>query len=105
MAKDQIMFTKEWTKVKAELEKDEGYFELTHTPFMHTGEFAVSLIRGSVPTDPLVEMLGDYSEVFSDPVKDAKYKSAYPYDVPIDYVDEEGKPQQYMRPKRIGEFA
>lgn len=52
-----------------------------------------------------LEVLGTYDEVFADPFLDAKYKSVYPYDVAITYLDEDGVEHSYMRPKMIGVFA
>jgi len=52
-----------------------------------------------------LEVLGTYDEVFADPLLDAKYKSVYPYDVPVTYTDDEGVEKSYTRPNRIGAFA
>ena len=49
--------------------------------------------------------LGTYEEIFADAEKDALYKLVYPYDVPLNYIDEDGAEVSYMRPKKIGEFA
>lgn len=52
-----------------------------------------------------IESLGTYEEMFADEEAHNRYKSVYPYHIPIEYVDEEGVTQSYMRPKKIGEFA
>lgn len=52
-----------------------------------------------------IESLGTYEEMFANPDALAKYKSVYPYDVPVTYTDEDGGEVSYMRPEKIGEFA
>ena len=49
--------------------------------------------------------LGTYEELFTDEVSHALYKSVYPYDVALSYVDEDGAIVEYFRPQKIGEFA
>ena len=49
--------------------------------------------------------MGNYESVFNNPSKLEDYKRISPYHMPLDYVDENGNPQQYSRPQKIGVFA
>ena len=49
--------------------------------------------------------LGTYEELFANEANHALYKSVYPYDVALSYVDEDGAIVEYFRPQKIGEFA
>lgn len=52
-----------------------------------------------------IQSLGTYDELFADEEAHAIYKSVYPYDVALSYVDMDGNTVEYYRPKKIGEFA
>jgi hypothetical protein len=52
-----------------------------------------------------IQSLGTYDELFANEEALAIYKSVYPYDEPISYVDIDGNTKQYFRPQKIGEFA
>ena len=54
---------------------------------------------------PSLQSLGDYDEMFADDTKHDLYKSVYPYHIPVEYVDEDGKTQSYDLPNKIGVFA
>ena len=54
---------------------------------------------------PSLQSLGDYDEMFADKNKHDLYKSVYPYHIPVEYVDEDGKTQSYELPSKIGVFA
>jgi len=55
----------------------------------------------------MLEDLGDYESILLPENSDKldKYKSVYPYDTPIEYIDEDGNTQTYLPPFKIGEFA
>ena len=57
---------------------------------------------GSMTT---IKSLGTYEELFANEEAHALYKSVYPYDVALSYVDEDGNTVVYYRPTKIGEFA
>lgn len=49
--------------------------------------------------------LGNYEEMFADTARHDLYKSVYPYDVPVTYIDENDEEQSYTLPTKIGVFA
>ena len=100
---DKIIYVDDNTKLQEEMSREEDPLSFNHTPFKVDGNRAISLVRGEIPKG--IEVMGTYSEIFSDPVLDAKYQSVYPYKDKIEYVDEEGNTQGYYLPKKIGEFA
>lgn len=51
-----------------------------------------------------LEVLGTYEEVFSDPIKLAKYDSVYDRSSRV-VLDHNGNEYEYKPPERIGEFA
>ena len=73
------------------------------------GTLALSILTDDeiafIGTMTTIESLGTYEEMFANPEALAKYKSVYPYDVPIAYIDEDGVERSYMRPEKIGVFA
>lgn len=73
------------------------------------GTLAMSILTDDelafIATMTTMKSLGTYEELFSNPDSLALYKSVYPYDIPLSYVDEEGNTVEYMRPFKIGEFA
>lgn len=110
---DKISFCGDLEAFKQEL-KDKGYFDsesgnythgMTLTPIIVNGNSSLSLVRGDIVAFDNIEILGTYDEIFADTALDAKYKSVYPYDVAIEFTDEAGVVQSYMRPQKIGEFA
>ena len=52
-----------------------------------------------------IEVLGDYDAMFADAEAHEKYKSVYPYHVPLTYMDEDDVEQKYYMPKQLGVFA
>jgi hypothetical protein len=58
-----------------------------------------------VSTLKSMRSLGTYDELFANEEALALYKSVYPYDVPVHYVDMDGTTKEYFRPRKIGEFA
>jgi hypothetical protein len=58
-----------------------------------------------VKTLKSMQSLGTYDELFANDEALALYKSVYPYDVPVSYVDMDGTTKEYFRPQKIGEFA
>jgi hypothetical protein len=52
-----------------------------------------------------IKSLGTYEELFANEEAHSLYKSVYPYDVALSYVDEDGTTKEYFRPQKIGEFA
>ena len=87
-------------------------FNITKIPTVRKDNLTLCLVRCATTEDEnmlrsltALEVLGTYDEVFASPLLDAKYKSVYPYDVPIEYTDENNTIQSYSRPKKIGGFA
>jgi len=80
----------------------------TLTPIKYSGVKTLSLVRDNkldLDKFPSLTNLGTYEEMFSDDVAHGLYKSVYPYDVPVTYIDEDEIEQSYMMPKKIGVFA
>jgi hypothetical protein len=73
------------------------------------GSLAMSVLTDEelafVGTLKSMRPLGTYDELFANEEALALYKSVYPYDVPISYVDMDGITKEYFRPKKIGELA
>lgn len=92
-------------------ETGKKHWKIEHTPIVknENGSLALSMLTQEeldfIAPMTTIKSLGTYEELFASVDNLALYKSVYPYDVPIDYVDEDGNPQQYFRPKKIGEFA
>jgi hypothetical protein len=114
--KDVITYCPDRTKLGAEvaakfpekLDMETGSFLVTKIPTVK-GEpvSSLSLVRCFSEKDEAdlsslttLEVLGTYEEVWSDPVKKAKYDKVYPRH-PV--VDEEGN--EYIPPEKIGVFA
>ena len=112
---DQIIYCSDINILKQEL-KENGMYDVetdsythhnTMTPIVYNGVKSISLVRDNkldLELFPSLTLLGTYDEIFANPTLDAIYKSVYPYDVPIEYIDDEGNPQSYMRPQKIGVF-
>jgi hypothetical protein len=121
--KDLITFAPNIPALIAELEQvapqyivtdevtGEKTFTVWHTPIVKNENGSLALSRVTADGEALIasmtsiKSLGTYDEMFADPVALAKYKLVYPYDVPVEYTDEDGVVRQYMRPERIGVFA
>ena len=115
----KVSYCKDIEKLKEEL-VEKGFYDeesetfnipnVDRTPVQYgdDGKSTLSFVQGDLAQlealDTIV-LLGTYEEIFADADKDSMYKSVYPYDVPITYVDEEGVEQSYLRPKKIGLFA
>jgi hypothetical protein len=73
------------------------------------GSLAMSILTDDelafVGTLKSMQSLGTYEELFANEEALAVYRSVYPYDVPVSYVDMDGTTKEYFRPKKIGEFA
>jgi len=84
---------------------------IQHTPTVRNqnGSLALSAISdyevSLISTMTTIENLGTYEELFASPDNLSKYKSVYPYDVPLSYVDDEGNTVEYYLPEKIGVFA
>lgn len=113
--KDEVFYCSNIEQLKAELVANEMVDEdgnYTHgntlTPIVYNGVKTLSLVRDNkldLALFPSLTNLGSYEELFADETAHGLYKSVYPYDVPIEYIDEDGQPQSYLRPQKIGEFA
>lgn len=117
--KDEIIYCENIVQLREELVEN-GYSETdedgntvyTHgntlTPIISNGAKSLALVRNNkldLALFPSLTTLGTYEELFSNADSLALYKSVYPYDVPIEYTDEDGVVQSYLRPQKIGEFA
>jgi hypothetical protein len=73
------------------------------------GSLAMSILSDAelafMDTMKSIQSLGTYDELFANESSHTLYKSVYPYDVPISYVDIDGTTQEYFRPQKIGAFA
>jgi len=92
-------------------EIDKKSWTIQHTPVVknENGSLAMSILSDDelvfIQSMTTIESLGTYEELFANEEAHALYKSVYPYDVPLSYVDEEGTTIEYFRPQKIGEFA
>ena len=109
--KDTKAFVEEVKKKFPEQVDEDGNVTLIHTPLVknENGSLAYSMLSAEqVEMGEQLETivaLGDYEEMFNNEEAHAIYKSVYPYDVPVTYIDEDGNEQEYYRPKKIGVFA
>ena len=73
------------------------------------GSLAMSILSDDelafIGTMKSIQSLGTFEELFANEASLALYKSVYPYDVALSYVNEEGNTVEYFRPEKIGEFA
>lgn len=73
------------------------------------GSLAMSILTDEelvfISTMTTIQSLGTYDELFANSESLAIYKSVYPYDVPLSYINENGNMVEYFRPQKIGEFA
>jgi len=73
------------------------------------GSLAMSILSDEellfLGTMTTIKSLGTYEELFANEASHSLYKSVYPYDVALSYVDEDGVTIEYFRPQKIGEFA
>ena len=115
---DKIIYCNDLIALKAQLKSDGFYDEESGlyttdyalTPIKKNGNTSLSLVRGlslDLNVYTMLEDLGDYKSIIkkTNKAKLDKYKSVYPYDVPVKYVDENGDTQTYTLPFKIGEFA
>lgn len=99
------------TYVITDEETNDKRWTINHTPIVknENGSLALSILTNDelIFIDQMTTMqsLGTYDELFLNDTNHAIYKSVYPYGVPIEYIDEDGVTQSYLRPQRIGEFA
>ncbi len=113
---DKIIYCSDLEALKAKL-KENGFYDDesdsyntkdTLTPLKYNGNTSLSYVRGftlDLAVYTMLEDLGDYETMFADEAKHAKYKSVYPYDVPVTYMDENNVEQSYNLPEKIGIFA
>ena len=113
---DTLIYCSDLTALKTQLKAD-GYYDEesgsytvnhTITPLKYNGNTSLSYCRGfalDLDVYTMLEDLGDYDVMFADVNKHNLYKSVYPYDVPIEYLDENNLIQLYNLPKKIGSFA
>ena len=84
---------------------------IQHTPLVknENGSLAMSILSNEelafINQMTTITSLGTYEELFANEASHSLYKSVYPYDVPLNYVDENGVDVEYFRPQKIGEFA
>ena len=115
--KDEIIYCSNIEQLKLELINN-GFYDEESNSFTHGNNLtpikrnvsgaSLSLVRDNklnLDDFPSLTNLGTYDEVFADIAKDDLYKSVYPYDIPISYVDEDGVIQTRYLPKYIGVFA
>lgn len=112
---DEIFYCENIEQLKAELIANEMVDEegnYTHgntlTPIIYNGVKTLALVRNNkldLELFPSLTNLGTYEELFADEASLALYKSVYPFDVPIEYVDDDNVTQSYFRPQKIGEFS
>ena len=114
---DTLIYCNDLEALKVQLKTDSRYDAesdtynsgCTLTPIKHSeNNTSLSYTRGfslDLSVYTMLEDLGDYDVMFTTPESEAKYRSVYPYLTPIEYVDEEGVTQSYMRPQKIGAFA
>lgn len=113
--KDEIFYCSDIEQLKQELVANEmmdkeGNFihGNTLTPIKYNGIKTLSLVRDNkldLALFPSLTNLGTYDNLFANEESLALYKSVYPYDVPIEYTDEDRATQSYLRPQKIGVFA
>ena len=84
---------------------------IQHTPLVknENGSLALSILNDEelmfINGMTTITNLGTYEELFANEASHSLYKSVYPYDVPLSYVDDNGVDVEYFRPTKIGEFA
>ncbi len=84
---------------------------IQHTPLVknENGSLALSILSDEelmfINGMTTITNLGTYEELFANEANHLLYKSVYPYDVPLSYMDENGVAIEYFRPQKIGEFA
>lgn len=92
-------------------ETGKKYWTIQHTPVVknENGSLAMSILSDSelefINSMTTIKSLGTFDELFANEEAHAIYKSVYPYDVAVSYVDEEGNTVEYYKPQKIGEFA
>ena len=108
-----VIYCNDLTALKDKLVAD-GYYdeesgnyilEHTLTPLKYNGNTSLSYCNKlslDLSEYTMLEDLGDYDEMFNDEVAHSKYKSVYPYDIPLYYTDDEGVSVEYYRPRKIG---
>lgn len=73
------------------------------------GNLALSLLTDDelALIEPMttIKSLGTYEELFANEENHAIYKSVYPYETIVEYIDEEGETQYRANPQKIGEFS
>ena len=73
------------------------------------GSLAMSILSDDelafIGTMTTMQSLGTYDELFANEESHVLYKTVYPYDVPVSYVDMDGTTKEYLIPQKIGEFA
>ena len=112
---DKLIYCNDLEQLKTKLTEN-GYYDEesnsftvnnTLTPLKYEGNTSLSYVRNCVldlEVFTMLEDLGDYDEMFANEDSHSKYKSVYPYDVPVVYTDEDGTEKEYMRPEKIGVF-
>ena len=113
---DTLIYCSDLTALKKQLKAD-GYYDEesgsytvnnTLTPLQYGDNTSLSYVRNNVldmSKYPMLEDLGSYEQMESNPDARAKYLSVYDYETPISYIDEDGNTQEYYKPKKIGSFA
>ncbi len=114
---NEIIYCSDIKQLKQELVTN-GYWDEESQEFTHGNEFtpikknalgaSLSYVMNNkldLELFPSLQSLGDYEEMFANTAKHDLYKSVYPYDIPVEYEDEDGKTQSYNLPTKIGVFA
>ena len=113
---DSVIYCNDLEALKVKLTED-GYYDEesdsynvnhTLTPIVHNGNKTLSYVRGlalDLTEYTMLENLGSYDDIASNPDKLATYKSVYDFEEEIEFIDEEGVTHTYSKPFKIGEFA
>ena len=114
---DKLIFCSDIEALKRKLVEDGFYDEETKsfqtgctlTPIKKQGEKSLSLARElklDLKEYTMLEDIGTYESILLEENKEQldKYKSVYPYDVPVVTRDEVGNKTEHYRPFKIGVF-
>lgn len=115
---DKIIYCNDLTALKEKLiadgyyDEESGAYTVNHTltPIVKKDNTSLSYVRNfalDLNEYTMLEDLGTYETIVLDENSDKldKYKSVYDYETPVEYTDENGDVQVYMKPFKIGDFA
>jgi len=89
-------------------EEGNYYPKFSHTPVVKNNGFLVNIRDGGAidfPGIDSIKRLGTYEEIFSDQVLSDEYCEVYDYITPVQYVDDEGNLQSYLRAPKFCVFC